>query len=384
VTPGVSVNRSDRDGLPALTGLRFLAAMAVVISHFMERSVVPRQQAIFDLLDGGRTAVSLFFVLSGFVLAFNYPRLRDAAGRRRFYVARVARIYPVVLLSIAFSTVSVAYASQHAAQLLDWFAIRGATTPQLAASLVAQLTLTIGWFPLAAINQPWNPPAWSISCEVFFYALFPLLIAGLRNLGTRALTSMLLTAWAAQGALILTIRRLLPANRSGFLVSQFPVTHLFEFVLGIAVAVWFMRQNRQDLAKRRTIVLGLAVVGLVLLAVARPVRPVYFLMSPLFALLIVGLATPKLSGKSVLAVPTLLLLGEASYSLYLLHLPLVHIAEIFGVTGAAGLVVMVLSICVSVVVFRYFEMPLRSAIRARWSAPRVTSRALATPRESLL
>jgi hypothetical protein len=122
-----------------------MAAMAVVVSNFMETSVVPRQQAALDCLDGGRTAVSFFFVLSGFVLAFNYPGLHDATGRRRFYAARFAPIYQwcCSVLPSAPSGWRTPCGTRRACS--SGYAIHESTAPKLAVSLVTQLTMSIGW-----------------------------------------------------------------------------------------------------------------------------------------------------------------------------------------------------------------------------------------------
>ncbi len=365
------MSRADAgpQALPALTGLRFVAALAVVVSHFMANRVVPRYDAAVGFLDGGRTAVSLFFVLSGFVLALNYPSVQGRAQLRRFYVARFSRIYPMVLLALVVSTPTVLYALSAPDCLLQWYSVDSAAGPKLAASLIAQLTMLTAWFPLAAINQPWNGPAWSVSCEVFFYLLFPLLIAALAGRRLRVLAAVVLSGWAAQAAWIWGVRAVLPANRGGFVVSQFPVTHLFEFVLGICAAVWFARSGRQWLEApgRRRMVLAVALTGIVVLSAARLSDPRYLLMSPLFALLVLGLATRPAAGGSWLAWPLLVLLGESSYALYLLHVPLMHLFDMAGVSGAAGWVAMAATIGLSVVAFRCYETPMRVVLRRRLS-----------------
>ncbi|MDX6231026.1 MAG: hypothetical protein QOI76_4416, partial [Frankiales bacterium] len=121
--------------LPALTGLRFVAALAVVLSHFSEQRLVDVPRRLVTFLDGGRTAVSLFFVLSGFVLAYNYAHLSTTDQRRRFYVARFARIYPVVLLALLVAVPSILYARSRPDVLLSWFAIKSHPDASLAASL---------------------------------------------------------------------------------------------------------------------------------------------------------------------------------------------------------------------------------------------------------
>ena len=82
----------------ALTGLRFLAAAHVVWFHAGPATGIP---ALDRVRDAGWTAVNLFFVLSGFVLAHRYPRLEGPGAVRGFLAARAARIYPAHLLALA-------------------------------------------------------------------------------------------------------------------------------------------------------------------------------------------------------------------------------------------------------------------------------------------
>jgi len=352
--------------LDSLTGLRFLAAMAVVLCHFTETGLVQVDSWVFNALDGGRTAVSLFFVLSGFVLAYNYRELAGRVPRWNFYVARLARIYPVVLLGIAIGAIGVGYASTRPNLLLSWFALESADL-RLLASLGAQLTMTIGWFPFAALNQPWNGPAWSITCEVFFYALFPLLIIWFRRWSRPTVAVAALTVWVAQGLWIAALTHFVPANRGGFLIAQFPLTHLAEFVLGIAA--WRLWSGNPIDRRTRGIALAGTMAALVTMALWAPISPAYWPMTPLFALLVVLLAA-RGKARSWLALPVMLLLGEASYSLYLLHLPLVRVYEIAGVPpGPAGWAVMAATVLISVVVFTWYEAPLRRLIRRRLARP---------------
>jgi hypothetical protein len=84
----------DDRRLPALTGVRFFAAMTVLVSHFAHRGLILVPAGVVAFVDGGRTAVALFFVLSGFILAYNYSGLAGRSDRRAFYVNRIARSSP--------------------------------------------------------------------------------------------------------------------------------------------------------------------------------------------------------------------------------------------------------------------------------------------------
>lgn len=355
----------DDRKLPALTGVRFFAAVSVLLSHFTERGIVSVPSEFIRFLDGGRTAVSLFFVLSGFILTFNYVGITRHL-RKQFYVNRIARILPVVLLALAIAAAGVAVAVLNPGRgyLASWYALKGFDPVALVVSFVAQATMTTGWLPAARLNQPWNGPAWSISCEMFFYALFPFVIAYLRKVSALRLTHLLGAAFFLQCLFIVAVRAAAPIEQRGFLVSQFPVTHLFEFVAGVAAGLWFLRGGR-DWAfqgSRRVWMLAGSLIPLVVISWLKPVDPAFLPLTPFFAVLVLALAVQS-KRRSWLAWGPLVVLGEASFSLYLIHIPLLNLASLLDPTGFAGWVLMAGMVGLSVVVFKTFESPSRRLVK---------------------
>ena len=84
----------ERRSIEALTGLRFFAALIVVVSHFPQ--IIPIERFQVPLERQGAAGVTIFFVLSGFVLAYNYADTfrTSTAGTLAFMRARIARIWP--------------------------------------------------------------------------------------------------------------------------------------------------------------------------------------------------------------------------------------------------------------------------------------------------
>src|SRR5947209_7775503 len=153
-----------RPRLPALTSLRFFAALHVVIFHLQALRIVRGYDWYYKLASIGYAGVSFFFVLSGFILVYTY------AGRtiplKQFWRARFARIYP----AYAFSLLLTAPGFIYVALFLDIPMFSFAHTHlKLAAALC--LGLLQSWIPGAALS--WNSVGWSLSVEAFFYALFP-------------------------------------------------------------------------------------------------------------------------------------------------------------------------------------------------------------------
>jgi len=317
--------------------------------------------------DGGRPAVSLFFVLSGFILTWNYRRALAADGPRTFYVARFARIYPMLVLSLVLAMPVTAWLLHDGNDTLlrEWYGLNGANYKALGASLVLQLLALTAWTPFASLNQPWNGPAWSISCEAFFYALFPWLLARLGTRSHRALAAWCVVLWLAQGAWIAWLQHALPPSRHGFLVAQLPLTHLFEFVLGICAGLVHARLTDQGVPCERNgrRLAVLAVCGIGVLALTQPLAPAFYLASPLYGALILGLA--MWGGPAVLTRRWLVTLGEASFALYLLHVPLGRLLHLAGAGEATGWLSVAFAIGVSVMAFHACEEPLRRRLRRR-------------------
>jgi peptidoglycan/LPS O-acetylase OafA/YrhL len=147
-----------------LDGVRFVAAVLVVLAHYLQYGVVQGAAAGF-MPDMGREAVVIFFVLSGFVIADSTERKQLSA--RAYIVARCARIYSVVLpvLLLAFACAAIG----------AWvFHVPVANLYQVARAYVYLPfhLLFLGELWTLSIEPPWLVPYWSLGYEVWYYALF--------------------------------------------------------------------------------------------------------------------------------------------------------------------------------------------------------------------
>lgn len=142
------------NSLPNLTALRFFAASYVVLFHFAPRAPLSASPDLSRrLLDAGFTGVSLFFILSGFILAYNHQQVDNV---KAFLRARFARIYPLYLFAILLLLPVVFHVAKR--------------DPTALWALAADLLLVQTWFPSVAMGV--NPPAWTLSCEVFSMSRF--------------------------------------------------------------------------------------------------------------------------------------------------------------------------------------------------------------------
>jgi peptidoglycan/LPS O-acetylase OafA/YrhL len=305
-----------REHLPALTGIRFFAAMWVLVFHTMPRTGLP--WPLVRVASAGYLGVSLFFVLSGFILAHVYGEAAVAGGfpTRVFLRARFARVYPAYVASLLLAIPLFVHDVRASG------ALHGA---ELGGICVATLSMMQAWVP--GWGCAWNCPAWSLSAEAFFYLCFPLIAPWLLRRSERTLlavacisVAVLFAAGTALGS-----EANPPALTSTAWAARFgltpwtPLVRLPEFILGICAA----RLLRDATGRPR---LGawsgtLALIAIGSIAVADLPwqngleRTATIAMAS--CVLIAWLADP--SRRSVLGRPTLVRLGNASYALYLLH-----------------------------------------------------------------
>jgi peptidoglycan/LPS O-acetylase OafA/YrhL len=365
--------------LDALTGVRFLAAFAVFNVHYLlpERWGYEVPMSVQSSIGSGTAGVSLFFMLSGFVLAYaNENWLPSRIGTLKFWSSRAARIYPAYFLALLWFAPFI---------LLHRFSIE---PPDVAirkalASFIPTALLVQSWFyPRFAIS--WNGPGWTLSVETVFYLLFPLIAPRVRSLPNWQKLSLCLACWILSAVLSLLDPFLVSpsALRDEFVLFN-PIFHLPTFVSGVALGYHFT-QRTQPLSGTALSIVGLFLVSAISsVAYLMPhpfVQNALFL--PAFGLLLYGLA---LGGwpASWLSRPRMVVLGEASYSLYILQFSIVfslmwaeqrfafhdfiQVGRTHPVLSGLQFYVLsaMVSIAVAILVQRFYERPLRSYIRGR-------------------
>jgi peptidoglycan/LPS O-acetylase OafA/YrhL len=302
--------------IDALTGLRILPALAVLMSHLdTPPSAGP---VLTSFMAGGYGGVTIFFVLSGFVLAHNYfdrfaqqfsPRLL-----RSYLVARLARVYPLYLL------------------LLVWVSWPKLAVGDTQGILWLQHALALqAWLPTIGQAFAFNAPGWSISVEFFLYACFPLLVALLLPFVRTYRSTLLALAVVVLAMAALTgyfvLRRYeapLPDPSSAHRwLYRHPLSRLGDFSLGMLTARLVALQGGVTPRGNR-LLLALAVVSGVLLMCWPAHRLSAWSWDLSYALpgtlSIFALASnPRSAFARLLSTRPMLLLGEASYALYLCH-----------------------------------------------------------------
>jgi peptidoglycan/LPS O-acetylase OafA/YrhL len=369
-----------RPHLGALTGLRFVASLLVLLHHTQAALAPEGAPWLHALAEQGYLGVGLFFLLSGFILSYNYLADGAPVDRGEFWRARFARVYPVYALSLALSLPLFLRALER----------EGAGPAGAGAVGAAVLSLTQAWFPSAACE--WNCPGWSLSVEAFFYLAFPFLAGPLVRLPARRLVPAMAALWAAALVVPALFTALgLDARAAGpegwrtperLLVQYNPLLHLPEFAIGVLAGRWhLLRQGARASGAAGWERWGASAALAALLAVMVLGGGLPFLLlhngllAPLFALLVLALAAGADPLARLLARPLPRLLGEASFALYILHLPLWmfllaadkrlgwHLLPSLPVLAAFGAG----AVAVSVLVLRGVEEPARRWLRRRWA-----------------
>lgn len=369
---------SPRSHLDALTGLRFFAALAVVVYHWGQPLLADAPWWIQNIFANSYTGVSLFFVLSGFVLTYVYTG-RQTISKPEFYRTRIARLYPLYLVGLVLALPTLALLLVRDSS--NW--------GQHLLTLGLVLTATQAWIPTAA--DVLNPPAWSLSVEALFYALFPFLLPILIKNRTRFAVKLAGAVWAVTlaSAVIYTVIqpdgvKADPALHGVWInaLRYNPLMHINEFLWGCAGGLLFVRGQ---ISKSVFLIAGplgtVVLIGLAVAPLASVPYPVLHsgLMAPVFAAFIVALAGGRGLLAHALSNKTVVLLGEASYSLYILHVPvwllITNAGEVLGISALAQpqlfLAYLPLMIALSVLTYRYIELPARKALQ-QWFQSRST------------
>lgn len=343
--------------IPGLTALRGVAALAVAVFHLdwmlvpslgLGKAVPPLTHAV--------TAVDLFFLLSGFLMAHVYgERLAAGQGRREFLQARFARLWPLhIMTAIAMVAVVMAFGVQH--HVVSF----------ASAALILQTTLLQALWPV--LN--WNYPAWSISTEAIAYVAFIFAAAPLLR-SDRSVAIGIAT-------LLVAVLVGISLFKGGRITSGHQLAGLARTFACFGLGVLLFRAWAADRASVRRIA-GLATVPLLAVAVIMRWDPV-LIMACAGILVLSAEATGWRA--ALLRSRPLRALGDWSYGIYLWHAP-VHFAvaavaaefgiQVTTIDGPPAAVVMMGTVAgvmvLAAATYRWVEVPARAALRPRRTAP---------------
>ncbi len=293
-----------------LTGIRALAAFWVLLFHLHGKlaAACPQGYALFKpVIINGYLGVDLFFILSGFIISYNYAdRLSvfTVAKYRDFLWLRLARLWPVHLAILACYAALLLLAAHFGTPLKH-------TTSYSVAKLWQNVALIQSWW--VPIHESWNVPAWSISCEWAAYLLFPVLVSS--GAVTRSVRRALMP-----GATALLLMALLLQNVHADGNNQYGLLRIAgEFVAGTSLCRLFHANVGQSWNWNLIIPLGVATAVLLLGFLLPYGSLVAYWCVPCLALVVLGLAYGQSVWSRLLSTRPFLFGGYVSYSLYMVH-----------------------------------------------------------------
>jgi len=349
--------------LRALTSVRFFAALHVALYHIVRPFSA---WGIFaGFMGAGHSAVPFFFLLSGFILTYSHAREPETGTgfKKRFYFARFARIYPLYVLSLIVVAAAYPPVFDKRIHIL---------------AFVGDLAMIQSWS--SRMVNFFNIPAWSLSCEAFFYLVFPFVFLKLRPKSKSNAVWWIVGLWVLAMVPPLIGLYLTPAQAwdesvmGGLLVfriRRIPLLMLAEFLAGIPLAWLFLRFR----PSRRTASALLAVGGVGLatgLFFAKHIPYVMIangVLIPFYAMLILGLCEDNWLTRA-LSVGPLVLLGEASYALYLFHYTFSDwVGNRFGGTDSfvAAAIKIAMLIPITIGLHLLVERPCRKVLLQWWN-----------------
>jgi peptidoglycan/LPS O-acetylase OafA/YrhL len=348
-----------------LTLTRFAAALTVVVFHYGQKVWPFTVYPISELIPTGNIFVSYFFALSGFIMMLAYWSQPGRFQAWRYWVFRLGRVYPVYLLGLALTILlRVKY-------LKD--------TPAVALNL----TLLQAWLP--PYPNTLNYPGWSLSVEAFFYLFFPLIFIIAKKLSLKTSAILIGLFWLASQA---GHTYLLQNHYSGFpsfshdVIFYNPLLHLNTFLLGGLAGRWYLERGVTLSAKKLLnsvmLIASFLLIGLSLLYLKDSFKQLFGIrvaltngiLAPLFILFITTLALDNTWIARTFQSPALVLLGDASYAVYILQFP----AHTFYKKYLEGYfpnasnefhfyAYLILLLAISVATFLWVETPARNLVK---------------------
>lgn len=341
--------------LNSLTSFRFVAAFMVFIFHL----------EFLSQYQLGSAGVQFFFILSGFILAYNYhSKFKELSKNsiRKFYLARFAKIYPVHVLTFVIS----------APLVIFYFHPNGMYFIKLAIVSGINLLLIQSFIPNQGTYFNFNGVSWTLSVETLFYLSLPFVLWVFNKLSVRTnIIKSILVLIVVWIVLFIINGNLNEDNHfQVWLLHIFPIIRLFDFSTGILLALIFIeKSNRTTINKTLFTFMEflslLLLLGALLISVGLDVGTVggvYFV--PTWCILIYTFAHQGGILSKALSKKLPVYLGEISFSFYMIHLLIISYFSYLNLDKTVNFFIcFVLSLLLSAMIFKYYEEPLRKRIR---------------------
>lgn len=341
----------SKNYIPPLTGLRFIAAFMVFVHHFTP-SWLPWR--VYDALQEFHIGVTVFFVLSGFLICLRYYNNFElnAVWFRKYMLNRIARIYPMYFL---ITTVTIYFTHEgFNIYLLNISFLRGFFDD----------------FKFTGIHQ-----GWSLTVEECFYFSAPLIFFLSKKFWLLVQPVFIILAGIAITSFFndINYHGLFGNYRFTMLYTFFG--RCFEFFAGIKLAQLMINSSKILTKKIPYTITGCAGIVAVVIALSlikgdlrygvwqnEGILLNNFILPVFICFLLNGLIKEKTFLSRFLSTPVLDLLGKASYTFYLIHLGLLHIFYTKYISTNIFLELIIATVS-SIVLYKFFEEPMNRVIK---------------------
>ncbi len=339
-----------------LTSLRFIFSIMVLLSHCSMLS--PFYNA--HVFQEGFVGVSFFFVLSGFIISYSYnDKLKNKTiSNKQFWVARIARIYPLHVLTLFVSIFIFASMMRNPISFL--------------AHLIPNIFLFQSFIPNPTYYYSFNAPSWSLCCEMFFYFLFPFLIFKLNSI-KKILIFLLPLMIVTLIGMYFTPEDQTTVNTIWYVN---PISRLTDFLIGIFLFFIFRKLKRVKINYK---------IGSLLELFAISTFIIFYLYSDSFSivyrasayywfpvsLVILSFALEYGIISKILSHKCLIYLGEISFGIYMIHFlvikvlqSVIHKTNIHLAPFILFLILFTTTFVLSSLSYKYFETPMNRKVKS--------------------
>lgn len=347
-----------------LTSLRFFFAMMVFSSH-LTFIIKPEENSALNwinqhIFSEGFIGVSFFFILSGFILSYTYQEkiINRTTSTYDFWIARIARIYPLHILTIMMIVPLI-------------FKEQIATGEIFILKFLLNITLLQSFIPNSDYYFSLNAPSWSISDEWFFYLVFPALIFFINRNNKLKWILFFLLLIAIPSAMLFVNQ-----SHQHYLFYINPVFRLADFAIGIFLFNISLKLKTTTLSEKHIYTLiELCSIGLfILFFVFHNKIPIVYRYSCYYwlpmSIIIFVFSLQKGGISSMLSNSFLIVLGEISFGIYMIHSVIIGYffafnLKFFHISNNYMIIFITLAITLflSYIIFIFYEKPCNKYIK---------------------
>jgi peptidoglycan/LPS O-acetylase OafA/YrhL len=355
----------DRIYIPQLTFTRFLAAGLIVFFHFGQDVYPFATGFLHTMASRGNLCVSYLFFLSGFVMTISYcsHSFKRTEDKLKYWNTRIARIYPMFILALISYIAFIAILKKDPLDLFD---------------VTTQLFCLQAWIPGRVLRL--NFPGWAVSVELFFVLLFPFIMVLYGKYHYKYIFLLTIMFWISSLVLqnyLFTSYYQGIHSKTHDMIFYNPVLHLNTFLFGILGGISYFKIKGLYKGYFTTLgfVLSVFAIYYLVFSIQLPssLSCTYHngLLAPLFFIFTLSLSLDESVISRILSYRPLELLGDLSYSIFILQLPVAIFMDYYRYQhqnlipnfNVAFYLYLTVLLAISFLCFRYFESPLRIRVK---------------------